>query len=111
MALRLVGYRIGQNEIGYAHADCMRRAQLQAMKRQREGAERTARRLRRHPELLEALSDPKHPNHADAKQWSEDYDPGTFDELPIKYALGRIANPRNAARTRLAKKKPLGSAA
>jgi hypothetical protein len=36
MALRLAGYRIGQNEIGYAHADCMRRAQLQAMKRQRE---------------------------------------------------------------------------
>jgi hypothetical protein len=62
-------------------------------------------------ELLEALADPKHPNHADAKQWSDDYDPGTFDELPIKYALGRIANRRNAARTRLAKKKPLGSAA
>jgi hypothetical protein len=37
--------------------------------------------------------------------------PDTFDELPIKYALARIANRRNAARSRLAKKKPLGSAA
>jgi Plasmid pRiA4b ORF-3-like protein len=62
-------------------------------------------------ELLEALADPKHPNHADAKEWFDDYDPHTFDELPIKYALGRIANRRNAASSRLAKKKPLGSAA
>jgi hypothetical protein len=62
-------------------------------------------------ELLEALADPKHPNHAGAKEWSDDYDPDTFDDLPIKYALGRIANRRNAARSRLAKKKPLGSAA
>jgi hypothetical protein len=61
--------------------------------------------------LLEALADSKHPDHADAKQWSADYDPNTFDELPIKYALGRIANRRNAAHSRLAKKKPLGSAA
>jgi hypothetical protein len=29
-------------------------------------------------------------------------------ELPIKYALGRIANQRNAAKARLAKKKPPG---
>ena len=36
---------------------------------------------------------------------------GTFDTLPIKYALSRIANRRNAARTRLSKKKHLGSAA
>jgi Plasmid pRiA4b ORF-3-like protein len=61
--------------------------------------------------LLEALADSKHPDHADAKQWSADYDPNTFDQLPIKFALGRIANRRNAARSRLAKKKPLGSAA
>src|SRR5262245_48061000 len=26
-------------------------------------------------EMLEALTDPKHPNHADAKQWSDNYDP------------------------------------
>jgi hypothetical protein len=62
-------------------------------------------------ELLEVLADPKHPDHADAKKWSADYDPNAFDELPIKYALGRIANRRNAARSRLAKKKPLNSAA
>jgi hypothetical protein len=54
--------------------------------------------------LLGALADPKHPNHADAKRWSDDYDPSTFDELPIKYALGRIAKWRDAARSRLAKK-------
>jgi hypothetical protein len=32
------------------------------------------------------------------------YAPNTFDEGPITYALGRIANPRNPARSRLAKK-------
>ena len=31
--------------------------------------------------------------------------PENFGELPIKYALGRIANQRNAAKARLAKKK------
>jgi hypothetical protein len=35
---------------------------------------------------------------------AEEYDPDTFDELPIKYALGRIANRRNAARARIARK-------
>jgi len=29
-----------------------------------------------------------------------------IDELPIKYALSRIANQRNAAKARLANKKP-----
>jgi len=61
--------------------------------------------------LLEVLADPNHPDHADAKKWSADYDPDSFDELPIKYALSRIANRRNAARSRLAKKRTLGSAA
>jgi hypothetical protein len=55
-------------------------------------------------QLLEALADPAHPDHAFLKQWAGDYDPDTFDALPIKYALGRIANRRNAARARLAKK-------
>jgi hypothetical protein len=55
---------------------------------------------------LNAAADPNHPNHAEAKEWLDDYDPGELDELPIKYALGRIANRRNAARSRLAKKKP-----
>jgi Plasmid pRiA4b ORF-3-like protein len=42
-------------------------------------------------ELLEAIADPTHPNHAHLKEWAGDYDPDFFDELPIKYALGRIA--------------------
>jgi hypothetical protein len=32
------------------------------------------------------------------------YDPVTLDELPIKYALGRIAARRTATRARLGKK-------
>jgi hypothetical protein len=54
--------------------------------------------------LLEALADLSHPEHADLTEWAGDYDPDTFDELPIKYALGRIANRRHAARARLTKK-------
>ena len=55
-------------------------------------------------ETLEAAADPTHENHAEAKQWLDDYDPDTLDELPIKYALGRIAARRKAARARLGKK-------
>jgi Plasmid pRiA4b ORF-3-like protein len=62
-------------------------------------------------ELLDAIADPAHPSHAHLTEWAGDYDPDSFDELPIKYALGRIANRRNAAKARLAKKKHLGSAA
>jgi hypothetical protein len=62
-------------------------------------------------ELLEAIADRKHPNHAAVRKWAGDYDPDTFDELPIKYALSRVANRRNAARARLARKSRLGSAA
>jgi hypothetical protein len=57
-------------------------------------------------ETLNAATDPDHPNHAEAKEWLDDYDPDVFDELPIKYALSRVANQRNATRARLAKKKP-----
>jgi hypothetical protein len=62
-------------------------------------------------DLLEAIANPTHPSHAHLKEWAGDFDPDTFDEPPIKYALGRIANRRNAARTRITKKKHLGSAA
>jgi hypothetical protein len=58
-------------------------------------------------EFLQAIADPTHRNHADLKAWAGDYDPNTFDALPIKYALGRIANRRNAARARPAKKRQL----
>lgn len=44
------------------------------------------------------------PDHADAREWADDYDPDIVDQLPIKYALARIANRRNAAKARLAKK-------
>ena len=54
-------------------------------------------------ETLDAVADPDHPNHAEAKQWLDGYDPEDIDELPIKFALGRIANQRNAAKARLAK--------
>ena len=62
-------------------------------------------------ELLNAIADPSHPNHTHLKVWAGDYDPDSFDELPIKDALGRIANRRNAARARISNKKRLGSAA
>jgi hypothetical protein len=62
-------------------------------------------------ELLEGIADPTHPSHAHLKEWVGDYDPATFDVLPIKFALGRIANRRNAAKRGLAKKKHFSSAA
>ena len=55
--------------------------------------------------VLEALADPQHPDHAETAEWLDEYDPEMIDELPIKYALGRIAARRNAARARLAKNK------
>jgi hypothetical protein len=56
-------------------------------------------------ETLDALTDPEHSTHAEAKRWLADYDPHEIDELSIKYALSRIANQRNAVKARLAKKK------
>jgi hypothetical protein len=47
--------------------------------------------------MLEAVADPNHPNHVEAKEWLDEYDPKVIDELLIKYALSRIANRRNAA--------------
>lgn len=55
-------------------------------------------------DMLAAAADPQHPDHAEIKKWLDGYDPNEIDELPIKYALSRIANRRNAARSRLAKK-------
>lgn len=55
-------------------------------------------------DMLDARADPNHESHGEAKECLDDYDPDTFDELPIKFALGRIANQRNAARARLAKR-------
>jgi hypothetical protein len=55
-------------------------------------------------DMLDARANPDHPNHADAIEWAGDYDPDAVDELPIQYALARIANRRNAAKARLGKK-------
>ena len=50
-------------------------------------------------EWLEVIADPTHEGHAETKEWADEYGPDTVDELPIKYALNRIANRRNAPRT------------
>ena len=50
-------------------------------------------------DLLEARADPDHPEHAQAVEWLDDYDPDDIEILSIKYALSRIA-----AKTRLGKK-------
>jgi hypothetical protein len=54
-------------------------------------------------DLLDARADPKHPSHADAEAWLDDYDPDELEELPIKFALGRMAARRNAAAVRITK--------
>jgi hypothetical protein len=59
--------------------------------------------------MLDVLADPTHPDHADLSERLDDYDPDVIDELPIKYGLSRIANRRNSARTRIAKKRHGGS--
>ena len=57
-------------------------------------------------EMLDAIGDAKHPDHAEAKEAIGDYDPNFIDELPIKDELGRIAKRRNGAKARPAKKRP-----
>ncbi|MBV9527926.1 MAG: plasmid pRiA4b ORF-3 family protein, partial [Sphingomonas sp.] len=44
-----------------------------------------------------------HPDHDEIKEWLDDYDPETADELQIKITLGRIAKRRNAAQARVKK--------
>jgi len=53
---------------------------------------------------LAATADPDHSDHDHTVEWLDDYDPDALDELQIRTSLGRIANRRNAARSRLAKK-------
>ena len=43
-------------------------------------------------DMLAALADPEDPNHAEIAEWLDEYDPKEIDELPLKVALGRIAN-------------------
>ena len=58
-------------------------------------------------DMLAVLADPGDPIHAEIAEWLDEYDPKEIDELPLKIALGRIANRRNAARSRLTKKTPI----
>ena len=44
--------------------------------------------------MLEAQADPEHPDHADVTEYLDGWDPKEIDELPLKIALGRIANRR-----------------
>jgi hypothetical protein len=55
-------------------------------------------------EMLDARADPDHPEHEQIVEWLDEYDPDLVEELPIKYALGRIAARRNSAKTRIAKR-------
>nr|WP_298331953.1 plasmid pRiA4b ORF-3 family protein [Asticcacaulis sp.] len=55
-------------------------------------------------DMLAVLADPDHPDHAEIAEWIDEYDPDTIDELPMQYALSRIARRRNAAATRLKRK-------
>jgi hypothetical protein len=52
-------------------------------------------------EMLDARADPEHPDHADASEWLDDYDPNELDVFPINGILGRIAARRNAAAKRI----------
>jgi hypothetical protein len=54
--------------------------------------------------MLEAQADPEHPEHAEVTEYLEGWDPREIDELPLRIALGRIADRRNAAKTRISKK-------
>ena len=45
---------------------------------------------------LEALADPNHLDHDDAKEWFGDFDPNCFDDQSIKDRLARIANRRRS---------------
>lgn len=57
-------------------------------------------------EMLDVVADPSHEGHNHLVTWLDGYDPKVIDELPLKFGLSRIANKRNAARKRLAKKAP-----
>lgn len=53
--------------------------------------------------MLEAWADPSHPDHDEVSAYLEDWNPNEINELPLRNALNRIANKRNAVRTRLNK--------
>lgn len=46
---------------------------------------------------LEALADPKHPDHKEIKEWFGDYDPNRFEEAPIRQRLARLGTRQRRA--------------
>lgn len=56
-------------------------------------------------DMIDAIADPAHPDHAFLKEWAGDYDPDAFDPIEIKRALDRIANRHNTVKVRPARKK------
>ncbi len=54
--------------------------------------------------IIDALADPEHPDHAEIAEDLEGWDPKEIDVFRLRIALGRIANRRKAGRTRTAKK-------
>lgn len=46
--------------------------------------------------MLDALADPKHPDHDEVAEWLDGYNPEVVDTEPIGYALSRIASRRNS---------------
>jgi len=60
-------------------------------------------------DMLAILADPDHPDHAEIAEWLDEYDPDIINEVPMQYALSRIANRRNAAARRLKNKKDAGN--
>jgi hypothetical protein len=57
-------------------------------------------------DVLDALADPDHPEHADVKEWHDGYDPAHVDAIRINFLLGRISNRRAAGRVRSPKPAP-----
>ena len=53
---------------------------------------------------LDAIADPGHPDHAEVRDWFGDYNPDSFEDLPIKLALGGIAKRRRAGKARWKKR-------
>ncbi len=54
--------------------------------------------------MLEAQADPEHPEHAEVAEYLDGWNPKEIDEVPLRIALSRIANRRDAAKTRISKK-------
>lgn len=53
--------------------------------------------------VLDGLANPKHRDHAEVAAYPEDRVSREINERPLRSALRRIANHRNAARTRIDK--------